>query len=140
MFYPERMKRARFLVHGSMKEKAVKRFHELGAVQVTDFREKLSKDEWKDLLAIHPASADVRRITTQLMAVNRMLDVFSMVVPEMEESFFKMLFAPAPPEKISVEDLSGEKLFQEVKLASESAEALIADPIERLEKAEVEKS
>ncbi len=76
MFYPERMKRARFLVHGSMKEKAVKRFHELGALQVTDFREKLSKEEWKDLLVTHPASSDVRRITTQLMAVNRTLDVF----------------------------------------------------------------
>jgi len=140
MFYPERMKRARFLVHGSMKEKAVKRFHELGALQVTDFREKLSKDEWKDLLVTHPASSDVRRITTQLMAVNRTLDVFSMVVPEMEEGFFKMLFAPAPPEKISVEDISGEKLFEEVAAAAESAEALIADPLARLEKMEVEKS
>lgn len=140
MFYPERMKRARFLVHGSMKEKAVKRFHELGALQVTDFREKLSKDEWKDLLVAHPASSDVRRITTQLMAINRMLDVFSMVVPEKEEGFLKMLFAPAPPEKISVEDISGEKLFAEVKLASESAEALISDPLERLESMENEKS
>jgi vacuolar-type H+-ATPase subunit I/STV1 len=140
MFYPERMKRARFLVHGSVKEKTVKRLHELGAVQITDFREKLSRDEWKDLLLTHPASSDVRRITTQLMAVNRMLDVFSMVVPETEEGFFKMLFSPAPPEKITVEDLSGEKLFDEVASAAESAEALISDPLERLEKMEVEKS
>jgi V/A-type H+-transporting ATPase subunit I len=134
------MKRARFLVHGSMKEKTVKRFHELGALQVTDFREKLSKDQWKNLLIAHPASSDVRRITTQMMSVNRMLDVFSMVVPEIEESFFKMLFAPAPPEKISVSDISGEKLFEEVKMASESAEALISDPLERLENMENEKS
>jgi vacuolar-type H+-ATPase subunit I/STV1 len=140
MFYPERMKRARFLVHGSAKEKTVKRLHELGAVQITDFKEKLSKDEWKDLLVTHPASSDVRRITTQLMAVNRTLDVFSMVIPEAEEGFFKMLFAPAPPEKITVEDLSGEKLFDEVASAAESAEALISDPLERLEKMEVEKS
>ena len=140
MFYPERMKRARFLVHGSMKEKAVKRFHELGALQVTDFREKLSKDEWKDLLVTHPASADVRRITTQLMAVNRTLDVFSMVVPEAEEGFFKMLFVPAPPEKITVDDLSGEKLFDEVASAAKSAEALISEPLEKLEKMEVEKT
>ena len=99
MFYPEQMKRARFLAHESMKEKIVKRLHELGAVQITDFREKLSKAAWKDLLVSHPASSDVRRITTQLMSLNRMLDVFSMVVPEVEEGFFKMLFAPAPPEK-----------------------------------------
>jgi vacuolar-type H+-ATPase subunit I/STV1 len=74
------------------------------------------------------------------MSVNRMLDVFSMVVPEKEEGFLKMLFAPAPPEKISVEDISGEKLFEEVKMASESAEALISDPLERLESMENEKS
>ncbi len=140
MFYPERMKRARFLVHGSMKEKTVKRLHELGAVQVTDFREKLSKDEWKDLLVTHPASADVRRVTTQLMSVNRILDVFSMVVPEPEESFFKMLFSPAPPEKISVSDLFGEALFEEVASVIGSAEALVSDPLERLEKMDVEKA
>ncbi len=51
-----------------------------------------------------------------------------------------MLFAPAPPEKISVEDISGEKLFEEVAAAAESAEVLIADPLERLEKMEIEKS
>lgn len=140
MFYPERMKRARFLVHGSRKEQAVKRLHQLGAVQVTDFREKLTKESWKDLVAGHPASADVRRVTTQLMSVNRILDVFSMVVPEPEEGFFKMLFAPAAPEKIAIEDLSGEALFEEVAAARASAESLIADPLDTLEKLEGEKS
>jgi vacuolar-type H+-ATPase subunit I/STV1 len=140
MFYPEPMKRIRFLVHESMKPRVVKRLHELGAVQMTDFREKLSKDEWSGLLEAHPVSADVRRVTTQLMAVNRLLDVFSMVAPEQEEGFFKTLFAPAAPEKIPVEDISGEKLFEEVSSTVSAVEDEVQAPLESLEKKGVEKS
>ncbi len=99
MFFPERMKRIRLLAHESRKQAAVKKLHELGAVQITDFRTTLNQAEWKDLLQAHPLSGDVRRITTQLMGLNRILDVFSMVVPETEEGFFKMLFAPTPPRR-----------------------------------------
>ena len=104
MFYPERINRVRFLVHESMKERVVKRLHEIGDVEITDYKEQLSKEEWKGLLDTHSSSPSVRKITTQLMAINRLLDVFSMVSPEPEEGFFKMLFAPAPPEKIMIED------------------------------------
>ena len=82
MFFPARIQRARFLVHESMKERVIKRLHELGVVQITDYREKLSKDDWKELLEVHPLSPDVRKITTQLMTVNRLLD---MVVSELPE-------------------------------------------------------
>ena len=140
MFFPERIERIRFLVHESMKESVVKKLHELGAVQVTDYREKLSQEEWIELLDAHPVSPVVREVTTQLMAVNRLLDVFSMVDPEEEEGFFKTLFAPSPPEKIPVEDISGEKLFEEVSSAVSAVESDVADPLERLEKMEVEKS
>lgn len=140
MFYPERIERIRFLVHESMKETVVKRLHELGAVQVTDYREKLSKKEWSELLDAHPVSPAVRKVTTQLMAVNRLLDVFSLVDPEEEEGFLKKLFAPSPPEKIPVEDISGEKLFEEVSSAASTVEAAVSDPLESLEKMEVKKS
>ena len=140
MFFPERMKRIRLLAHESRKQAAVKNLHELGAVQITDFRTTLNQAEWKDLLQAHPLSGDVRRITTQLMGLNRILDVFSMVVPESEEGFFKMLFAPAPPEKISVEDLSGEELFEEVQGMLDTVDADVAQPLVVLEKAGTEKS
>ena len=140
MFFPERMKRLRVLVHAPMKERLVKTLHEIGEIQITDYREKLSKDEWRGLLNIHPASSDVRKVTTQMMGIARMLDVFSMVDPEVEEGFFKQLFAPAEPEKIPVEDISGGILFEEVKSVLSEVEAEISGPLEDLEKTEAKKT
>jgi V/A-type H+-transporting ATPase subunit I len=140
MFFPERMKRIRLLAHESRKQDAVKKLHELGAVQITDFRTTLNRTEWRELLQAHPMSTDVRRITTQLMGLNRILDVFSMVAPEPEEGFFKTLFAPAPPEKISVEDLAGEELFAEVQGVLDTVDADVARPLAMLEKAGAEKT
>ncbi len=137
MFYPERMQRIRFVVHESVKQRALKKLHELGAVQITDFREQLSKEEWKELLTAHPMAAEVRKVTTQLMAVNRLLDVFSMVAPEQEEGFFKTLFAPDPPEKITVEDIAGEDLFTAADDAVAEVEKQIQEPLEQLEEIEV---
>ncbi len=140
MFFPERIQRIRFLVHESMKQRVVKRLHELGAVQITDYRERLAQEEWQGLLETHQASPDVRKVTTQLMTVNRLIDIFSMIDPEEAEGFFKTLFAPAPPEKIVVDDLSGEKLFDEVATAVAATEALVLEPLEQLEEAEEEKA
>ena len=140
MFFPERMKRIRLLAHESCKQAAVKKLHELGAVQITDFRTTLNQPEWNELLQAHPLSADVRRITTQIMGLNRVLDVFSMVSPEPEEGFFKTLFAPAPPEKIHVEDLAGEELFEQVQATLDTVDADVAQSLETLEKAGAEKT
>ena len=140
MFFPERMQRVRFLVHGQMKERAVKKLHELGAVQITDYRHSLSRQEWNELLEPHPVSPDVRKITTQLMTITRLLDVFSMVEPEDEEGFFQQMFAPSRPERIPVEDISGDSLFEEVSTVVSSVESEITDSLEVLEKTEVEKS
>jgi len=138
MLFPERMKRIRMLAHESCTQAAVKKLHELGAVQITDFRTTLNRPEWHDLLRAHPISTDVRRVTTQIMGLNRLLDVFAMVAPEPEEGFFKTLFAPAPPEKISVEDLSGEKLFEETQTLLDMVDGEVAGPLAALEKASAE--
>ncbi|MCP4716247.1 MAG: V-type ATP synthase subunit I [Deltaproteobacteria bacterium] len=134
------MQRIRLLVYAPLKETVVRKLHDLGAVQITDFREKLSRDDWGGLLEAHPVSADVRRVTTQLMGLNRLLDVFSMVAPEEDESFFKTLFAPAPPKKIAVEDLVGEQLFSAVSSATKAVESDVTEPLARLEKAEARKA
>jgi V/A-type H+-transporting ATPase subunit I len=140
MFFPEQIKRARFLVHESCKESVVRRLHELGAVQITDSRERLSQPEWQSLIEAYPPPADIRRTTTQLMTVNRLLDIFSMAAPEQEESFLKNLFAPSPPDKIRIEDLAGERLHEEVAAATAAADGLVLDSLARLEAARIEKA
>ena len=49
------MKRIRLLAHESRKQAAVKKLHELGAVQITDFRNTLNRSEWSDLLQARQA-------------------------------------------------------------------------------------
>jgi V/A-type H+-transporting ATPase subunit I len=138
MFFPELMKRIRILVHDSEKTRLVERLHTLGAVQLTDYKETLSQEDWASLLEAHPASADVRNVTMQLMSVNRLLDIFSSVAPEEEEGFFKTLFAPSPRTVIPVEELSGETLLKEVSAAAESVDDAVAAPLDRLEKTDAE--
>jgi len=140
MFFPERIQRISFLVPEPMKERVVKRLHELGTVQVTDYREKLSQEQWSELLDTHPVSPDVRKVTTQLMSLNRLLDVFSMVCPETEEGFFKTLFAPAPPEKVRVENIFGRQLFEEVSSTVAAVDGDVSGPLEKLERIEAEKA
>lgn len=139
MFYPQKMQRIRLAVHESVRDRAVKRLHELGAVQISDFREQFDQEAWAALLRAHPASTDTRQVTTQLMTCNRLLDVFSMVAPEPEEGFFKTLFAPAPPVTIPVEDLTGPALFEEVRTCVAGAEDEISEPLEQLEQCQAEK-
>ena len=60
--------------------------------------------------------------------------------PRLKKSFFKTLFAPAPPEKIKVEDLSGEALFEEVQGTLDTVDADVAGSLSVLEKAGAEKA
>ncbi len=138
MFYPEPVQRVIVLSHNSVKQKVVKKLHEIGAVQINDFRNRLSDKNWSELLSSHPVPHDIRTITTQLMAVNRLLDIFNMVSPEEEEGFFKKLFAPDPPEKIKVQDMHGESLLEKVLKTVSQIDEQIAEPLEKMEKAAAE--
>lgn len=139
MFYPEPVQKLVILSHHSVKQKVVRKLHELGAVQINDFKHKLSSDtNWGEILSSHPVSQDIRTITTQLMGVNRLLDIFNMVSAEEEEGFFKKLFAASPPEKIKVEDMYGEALLQKVSSTVSVIEDNITEPLEKMEKSAAE--
>lgn len=138
MFFPERMQRIRLLVYHPVRSQAVKKLHELGAVQITNFSEKLSQGDEYELLSAYPVSSDIRRLMTQVMSVNRLLDIFAMVDSEESEGFFKSLFAPAPPLKIPIENLTGEALLSEVESAVTIVDEELSAPLERLQKLQEE--
>jgi len=140
MLFPERIKRIRFLVHESCRQAVVKRLHELGAVQISDCRERLTQPEWQSLIEACPPSANLRRTTTLLMSVNRLLDIFSMVNPEPEQGFFKKLFAPLPPATCRIEDSAGERLHEEVAAVLGAAEGPVLDNLGQLEAARAEQA
>ena len=114
MFQTVRMNRLQALVLDEQKEKVIKKLHDLGAVQISDCRERLSQPQWKPLLEAPGSSPLLREITSSLMSINKWLDLFESIAPEQTESFFKYLFNPSKPKKIPFEEIDGEKLLKRV--------------------------
>ena len=82
MLRPTRMKKIQILALEGVKRQIIKRLQELGTVHLTDYSEKLDDPDLKDLLWPHPPSTDIRKITAQNIAVNRLLDLFERFNPE----------------------------------------------------------
>jgi V/A-type H+-transporting ATPase subunit I len=129
------MNRLQALVLDEQKEKVLKKLHDLGAVQISDCRERLSQSEWKPLLEAPASSPLLREITSSLMSINKWLDLFESIVPEQTDSFFKFLFNPSKPKKVPFEDIEGENLLSRVdEVLNQVAQATGAQS-EQLEKA-----
>ncbi len=88
MFQTVRMNRLQALVLDEQKEKVIKKLHDLGAVQISDCRERLSQPEWKPLLEAPASSPLLREITSSLMSINKWLDLFESIAPEQTGEFF----------------------------------------------------
>ncbi len=135
MFQTVRMNKLQALVLDEHKEKVLKKLHGLGAVQISDCRERLSQSEWKHLLEAPASSPRLREITSSLMTINKWLDLFESIVPEQTDSFFKYLFNPSKPKKIPFEELDGSKLLARVEEELQKVEHATRHPSEQLEKA-----
>jgi V/A-type H+-transporting ATPase subunit I len=129
------MNKLQALVLDEQKEKVIKKLHDLGAVQISDCRERLSQPEWKALLEAPASSPLLREITASLMSINKWLDLFESIAPEQTESFFKYLFNPSKPKKIPFEEIDGEKLLARVDQVLKEVERGTRDQSEQLEKA-----
>ena len=88
MLRPTRMKKLQILALEGYRDTIVKGLQGLGTVHLTDYSEKLSDPRWKELLQPHPLSPHVRKIATQNIALNRLLDLFERYDPEAREGFF----------------------------------------------------
>jgi len=135
MFQPVRMKKLQALVLDEQKKTVIKKLHELGAVQISDYRDKLNHPDWQDLLESPATSPMLRKITSSAMTINKWLDLFESVDPEHTDSFFKFLFNPSKPKKIAVEEINGENLLESVESVLKEVEHSTQRPSEQLEKA-----
>ncbi len=135
MFQTVRMNRLQALVLDEQKEKVLKKLHDLGVVQISDCRERLSQPEWKALLEAPASSPLLRDITASLMSINKWLDLFESIAPEQTESFFKYLFNPSKPKKIPFEEIDGEKLLARVDQVLKEVEDATRSQSEQLDKA-----
>jgi V/A-type H+-transporting ATPase subunit I len=138
MLRPRRMKRIQILTLEVFRYKVVKRLQELGSVHLTDYSERLSDPTLKDLLNPHPTSPNIRKIATQNIAVNRLLDLFGRYNPEPKAGFIKGVFAPTPPKKIETREIYGRELIEAVDHKIEQIEQEVGDPVKELERIEEE--
>ena len=108
------MKRIQILVLEGFRYETTKRLQELGAVHLTDYSERLSDPNWKDLLRPYPFSPNIRKIATQNITVNRFLDLFERYDPEPKEGFLRGIFAPLPPKRLESRQIYGKELVDNV--------------------------
>jgi V/A-type H+-transporting ATPase subunit I len=138
MLRPARMKKIQVLALEDYRYEAVKRLQELGTVHLTDYSEQLSEHALRDMLRPHPVSATIRRITTQNIAVNRLLDLFERYDPEPKQGFFKTIFAPSPPKRLETREIYGNELIQAVEKGIDEIERETKGAVEALERIEEE--
>jgi V/A-type H+-transporting ATPase subunit I len=138
MLRPVRMKKVQILVLEDYRYEAVKRLQELGTVHITDYSEQLSTPDLGDLLSPHPASAAIRKIAAQNIAVNRLLDLFERYDPEPKEGFIKGVFAPSPPKRLETREMYGGELIETVDVSIEKIERETKGAVEELERIEEE--
>lgn len=132
------MKKLQILALEGYRDAIVKGLQGLGTVHLTDYSEKLSDPRWKELLQPHPLSPHVRKIATQNIALNRLLDLFERYDPEARQGFFKAVFAPLPPKKLESREVFGSELVDTVDGIVEKVEGEVEDPVKDLEKIEEE--
>jgi V/A-type H+-transporting ATPase subunit I len=138
MFFPERIKRIRFLVLENSTGRVVKRLHELGAVQISDCRERLADPLWAEALSAHPAHPDQKKIALLIAELNRLSDVFSSLQQAKKKGLFGSLLSPPPPAIIQPRELLRPELFSEAETTIAAIDAELSGLIERLEHIEIE--
>jgi V/A-type H+-transporting ATPase subunit I len=134
------MKKIQVLALEDYRYEAVKRLQELGTVHLTDYSEQLSDHALGAMLRPHPVSATIRKITTQNIAVNRLLDLFERYDPEPKEGFIKTIFAPSPPKRLETREIYGNELIQAVDKSIDKIERETKGAVEALERIEEEMS
>jgi V/A-type H+-transporting ATPase subunit I len=138
MLRPTRMKKLQILSLEGFRDGIVKGLQELGTVHLTDYSEELNDPHLKELLQPHPISPNIRRIATQNIALNRLLDLFERHDPEPREGFLKAVFAPLPPKKLKTEEVFGAELLDAIDGIIEKVESEAAQPVKDLERIEEE--
>jgi len=134
------MKKIQVLALEDYRYEVVKGLQELGTVHLTDYSEQLSEPALGDLLRPHTVSASIRKITTQNIAVNRLLDLFERYDPEPKQGFIKYLFAPSPPKRLETKEIYGNELIEAVDRGIDKIERETKGAVEALERIEEEMS
>jgi V/A-type H+-transporting ATPase subunit I len=108
---------------GAMKEfkdEVIKRLHELGVIQITEYK---GTGEIEALLKNMPVDVIVKEASKLIRELGELIEVYDEVAPTPGESMFKRMFNPSPPKRLELVSLKVQKKEEVIK----HAEALLQE-------------
>lgn len=122
MLRPVPMRRMEIAAMKEFKDEVIKRLHELGVIQITEYK---SSGETEGILSNMPVDMVVKDTSKLIRELGELIEVYNEVNPVPQEGMFKRLFNPSPPQRIEIGSLkerrreevitSAEHILQEVK-------------------------
>jgi V/A-type H+-transporting ATPase subunit I len=114
------MKRMEIGAMKEFKDEVIKRLHELGVIQITEFK---GTGETEALLKNMPVDVIVKETTKLIRELGELIAVYDEVAPTPGESMLKRMFNPSPPKKVEIGSLKEQKKEEILK----RAEALLQE-------------
>ncbi|MFO7872230.1 MAG: V-type ATP synthase subunit I [Candidatus Undinarchaeales archaeon] len=108
MFRPEEMQKIKVVALDKHRKGLIEKLQKAGAVQLNDIHEKLESPEWREFLQSAELPKDSRKLSSMIIKIDRILDIFNSVSPE--KINFLGLTEKVEPAKIKEE--SSEKIIK----------------------------
>lgn len=106
MLRPVSMSRIEIAAVKEFKDEVIKRLHELGIVQITEYK---GSSESEEILKSMPVDTIVKDTSKLIRGMSEIIEVYDEVKPEPSEGMIKKFFNPEPPKRIEIGGLKDAK-------------------------------
>jgi len=136
---PARMNKIRAVILDEKMDPTIRNLHESGLVELCDLTLKLEEPEWAELLSQSSPAHYGRSVSTLMIKVGRILDLFDSVKVEEKISISKIL-NPVIPKKRKVSFSSVDEVISHAESILKDVENDVNEPSKRLNELEDKKS
>ena len=106
MLRPVSMSRIEIAAMKEFKDEVIKRLHELGVVQITEYK---GSSESEAFLKSMPVDTTVKDTSKLIRGMSEIIEVYDEVKPEPSEGMVKKFFNPEPPKRMEIVGLKNAK-------------------------------
>ncbi|AEH07412.1 V-type ATP synthase subunit I [Methanothermococcus okinawensis] len=136
---PARMNKVRAVILDEKMDSIVRNLHESGLVELCDLTPKLENPEWAALLSQSSPAKYGRDVSSLIIKIGRILDLFDSVKVE-EKKGFSELLNPVIPEKKRVSFSSAEEAITYAETTLNNVENEVQAPSNKLSELETKKN
>ncbi len=112
MLRPVSMSRIEIAAMKEFKDEVIKRLHELGIVQIVEYK---GSSESEEILKSMPVDTIVKDTSKLIRGMSEIIEVYDDVKPEPSEGIFKKFFNPSLPNRIEIGSLKNAKKEEIIK-------------------------